>query len=364
MIKQAQKVLDALRMESGLYLASSSDEYHFVWIRDNCYAAMATLWEPSNRYEQTYHALFDIFRRYTWKLEYHVTHRPNEAFEYVHPRYTVDGWEVQEPWGNAQNDAIGIFLYGVAEGLRQKRAMFRDAVDRQIVQMLVKYLRNLEYWHDADNGMWEENCEVHMSSVGACAAGLLAISSFIQVDWDSIVRGLTTVLSHYPRESASKDCDLAELSLVYPYQLLPVDLARRLLVNVEQNLLRSHGTIRYQGDKYYTKQEWEAEWSMGLPWLGLAYLTIGDINKACEYLDWTERVMISPGVLPELFVGELHTPNGNTPLAWSQALYLILARSFADSAILEGMVCTASTIYTKWRTSNVSATSLHSCGKG
>ncbi len=327
MIEQAQKVLDALRMESGLYLASSSKDYHFVWIRDTCYAAMATLWESSGRYEQTYHALFDIFHRYAWKLEYHMAHRPKEVYEYIHPRYTADGWEVQEPWGNAQNDAIGMFLYGVGEGLRRGKTMFRDAADRHIAEMLTDYLRNLEYWHDADNGIWEENCEVHVSSVGACAAGLLAMSPFIRVDWDVIVRGLTTVLSYYPRESASKGCDLAELSLIYPYQLLPVDLARHLIAEVEQNLLRSHGTIRYQGDKYFAKQEKEAEWSMGLPWLGLACYTVGDMKRAFEYLDWTQRVMTSPGVLPELFVGEFHTPNGNTPLAWSQALYVVLART-------------------------------------
>jgi GH15 family glucan-1,4-alpha-glucosidase len=47
--------------------------------------------------------------------------------------------------------------------------------DRRIVQKLVWYLSTLEYWHDPDSGMWEEDQEVHASSVGACVAGLESI---------------------------------------------------------------------------------------------------------------------------------------------------------------------------------------------
>ena len=326
MIEQAQKVLDALRMQNGLYRASPSHDYHFIWIRDNCYAALTTLFDLDDRYEQTYYAMFDIFRRYGWKLDYHARHRPKEAYEYIHPRYTVDGYEVPEPWGNAQNDAVGAFLFGVGEGLRRNKRMFRDEEDRRITALLVDYLGNLEYWHDEDNGMWEENREVHVSSIGACVAGLLAISPYIAVPWEWIVHGLKEVFSFYPRESASKRCDLAELSLIYPYRLLPFDLASHLITEIEQNLLRDKGTIRYKGDVYYAENDLEAQWSMGLPWLGLAYLSTGYHDKAVYYLERTEKVMTEPGVLPELFFGQSMRPNGNTPLAWSVAMYLVLAK--------------------------------------
>jgi len=60
--------------------------------------------------------------------------------------------------------------------------VLRNDADKELVQLLVDYLVALEYWQDADNGMWEENREVHASSIGACVAGLLAISRYAKVD--------------------------------------------------------------------------------------------------------------------------------------------------------------------------------------
>lgn len=338
----AYQVLETLRMPNGLYLASTSDTYHYVWIRDVCYTSLAFLrpegnlqtGKPSSAdglYEQTYHSMLDIFHQHRWKLEYHAEHRPHETYEYIHPRYHAQTLgELEEPWGNAQNDAIGIFLYGIGSGLKLGKPMLRNDADRELISLLIRYLATLEYWRDTDNGVWEENREVHASSIGACTAGLFAVQSWFPVDWGVMRQGLVSLFELLPRESASKDCDLAQLSLVYPYKLLPRDLAVSVVEQIERELLRDKGVLRYKGDAYYRNGDHEAEWCLGLPWLGLCWLTLGDRARALAYLSRTEQVMTSPGVLPELYYGSTDQPNAQTPLTWAESMYIQLFDALAQ----------------------------------
>ncbi len=333
MITRALSVLETMRQENGLYVASVSEGYQYIWVRDTCYSALVHLNSHDGRYEETLRSLLNIFHSYEWKIRFHCEKRPYEAYEYIHPRYSVKtGSELTDPWGNAQNDAIGLFLFTVGMGTARGKKILRDERDRELIALLVRYLINLEFWHDADNGMWEENREIHASSVGACTAGLLAVRGIVDVDWEWIKRGLTQVLSLFPHESASKTCDLAQLSLVYPYRLLPPDMSLHVVTQVEQNLLRKLGTIRYAGDQNYQEDGQEAQWCLGLPWLGLSHLTLGNVKKAKSYLLWTESVMSAPGVLPELYLGRSERPNINTPLAWAQSVYIVLYQELAALA--------------------------------
>ncbi|MCI0183764.1 glycoside hydrolase family 15 protein [Sulfoacidibacillus ferrooxidans] len=331
MEEEALQVLEALVQPNGLYVASSTPDYRYVWIRDTCYVAFAYLQKKDGHYEQIYSTLLDLFKKYKWKIEYHAEKRPEATFEYIHPRYDPDRLEeLHEPWGNAQNDAIGLFLFGIGEGLRVGKTMFRDESDREIVQLLAKYLVNLEFWQDADNGMWEEYAELHASSIGACVAGLMAISPYVLVDQTAVRYGMHALIDLLPRESATKECDLAQLSLIYPYQLLPMELSREIVAQVENQLLRQKGVIRYKGDQYFAEEGSEAQWGFGLPWLGLCYLIVGDVEKAHSYLLWTESIMPKPGILPELYLGQSGSPNQHTPLAWAEAMYVLLHEQVSE----------------------------------
>lgn len=347
MLLESYEVLDRLRKHHGLYVASPSEHYRYVWIRDSVYMSLPYLNKQGTKYERTYHRLLDLFREYEWKLDILCREKPQAEWGYLHARYSADDVrEIHEvEWGHVQHDMIGAFLFGIAAGLEHRKRMLRDKRDRDILQKLVAYLQNVEYWHDPDNGMWEEWREIHASSVGACAAGLekLGKLGIVSVPDALVERGKETLRELFPRESRDKAVDLAQLSLIYPYRLWTGDEGRKLVERVESRLLRSRGVIRYEGDSYYSTLEaefgrglpreryvgTEAEWTFGLPWLALCHLELGNEDRAREYLEWSEAVMVKPGVLPELYYSGTTVPNPNTPLGWSSAMY-ILAKEALD----------------------------------
>ncbi|MCC2684285.1 MAG: hypothetical protein K0R75_1184, partial [Paenibacillaceae bacterium] len=311
------------------------------------YMTLPYLNKQCDYYEQTYYRLWDLFAEYEWKLDILKEHTPVWEWEYIHARYSEDLKEIHtQNWGHAQHDMIGAFLFGVGNGLKVGKRMFRSDHDRQLLQKLVYYLQSVEYWHDPDNGMWEENREVHVSSVGACVAGLKSVEQVVHIPIGLIERGLEVVLNLFPRESDTKRTDLAQLSLIYPYRLFNGLLGEMLISDVESRLLRRRGVIRYEGDSYYSTKEAEfgrshppsfyagseAEWTFGLPWLALCHLELGNRERALDYIERTEAVMVAPGVLPELYYASMPKPNPNTPLGWSSAMYILAKEALPESS--------------------------------
>ncbi len=296
MLKDSYKILDSLRLPHGLYLASSSTHYNYVWIRDSVYMSMPYLDKPCDTYERTYHRLLDLFAEYEDKIEYHTKVKPECTWQFIHSRFSADDVReiTHEPWGHNQLDAIGAFLFGIGAGLAAGKQMLRNNADERIVAKIVAYLSCIEYWQCPDNGMWEEDMELHASSIGACVAGLISLINTVEVPLEIIDNGIAALRELGDRESASKDVDLAQLSLIYPYNLVGPDVAERIIAKVESSLLRKRGVIRYAGDSYYSTLEsshgryeqksfyygTEAEWTFGLPWLALCCHTFGDTEKS------------------------------------------------------------------------------------
>lgn len=317
--KVLDDVLDSMRLPNGAYQASLSASYSYVWVRDVCYTVLPYLRSSCGRYEQAYLALFALFRKYEWKIDIHREKKPIATFEYIHARYSLQLEEMDVPWGHAQHDAIGLFLWGVGEGIRHGKNIIRDERDRDMIQKLVDYLGCVEYWQDPDNGMWEEYKELHASSVGACVAGLQSVQEMVHVPPVWIQKGQTALERLLPRESDSKETDLSLLSLIYPYKVVSQDMAVQILELVTQRLERKYGCIRYEGDQYFNEGQ-EAEWCFGFPWLGLCYLTIGRRDQADTYWQKTKSIILGDGRVPELYVGGTDQPNENTPLAWAVAM--------------------------------------------
>lgn len=337
-LEESYKILDQLRLPHGLYLASPSKHYSYVWIRDSFYISLPYLNKKCDTYERAFYRIFDILKEYEWKLDIHTKQKPQAQYEHLHIRYSANYLkELPVEWGHAQNDCWGCFLWGIGEGIKHGKKMIRDSHDLKILQKLIWYLNTLEYWEHEDSGMWEEWREKRASSIGACVAGLENVSRIVEVPIEMISKGYKSLYELFPRESNDKSVDSALLSLVYPYNIFPKSLSKTIIENIEGELLRSNGCIRYHSDSYFSTLEeeygrdkprefyvgFEPEWTMFLPWLAICNLQIGNARKANEYIRWTEDIMLEDSSLPELYYSGTNKPNENRPLGWSNALYIV-----------------------------------------
>ena len=188
--------------------------------------------------------------------------------------------------------------------------------------------------------MWEENEEIHASSVGACVAGLKAVKKIpgIEVPNDLIEKGKESLMKLLPRESEKKFVDLALLSLIYPYNIITSTQREEILKNVEYLLLRKKGVIRYKNDYYYNKNpdgySEEAEWCFGLSWLAIIYLKLGRIKKAEFFIKQMLSIDTKKGV-PELYFSNTNKPNENTPLGWAESLFIVALHELNEKHLVK-----------------------------
>lgn len=326
--------LRKLLTPTGLFLASSNEVttgYDKAWLRDNVYEALA--FEYAGDWDvvaKDYHTLLDIFDKHIDKINWAVTNKPFESWQFIHARYNPETLEeFWESWGNKQHDAVGAVLFKLADFELRGHSMLRNDQDHKTVQTLIHYICNVEYWHDADSGMWEENEEIHASSIGAVVAALKKWQEVgtMDVDQDAIDRGMEALNNLLPRESESKFTDLALISLIYPYNVVSKDMAQQLVDNLTYHLEKEHGVLRYKFDAYYNKNDdgysEEAEWCFGLSWLAIAYKQLGDEEKAREYLSKATKTITRDGTIPELYLSNSDQFNENTPLGWSESMYVV-----------------------------------------
>ncbi|MFH1071918.1 MAG: glycoside hydrolase family 15 protein [Nanoarchaeota archaeon] len=334
LIQQHVRILKSLEYESGLFAASKksvSTGYDKAWLRDNFYECLA--FEVIGDFEtvlHTYKTILKIFLRHEFKIDAAISHKPVHSFEYIHPRYhpkTFD--EYWEDWGNKQNDSIGAILFkiGELEGVK-KHSIIEGEDEQRIVQKLVRYLESIHYWCDADNGMWENDEEVHASSVGACVAGLRMLKRHADIDvpQELIDHGVRTLHYLLPRESQERFVDLALLSLIWPYDVVSAQQRKDILENVEYHLVKSRGLIRYRNDWYYNrnpdKRSEEAEWTFGFSWLAIIYKMLGNRKKS-ELYEKKALEIITPQGVPELYFSNSPKHNENNPLGWAESLFIV-----------------------------------------
>lgn len=334
LIRNHLHILKSLQYDSGLFSASSKSVgtgYEKSWLRDNFYECLAFVvindWDTVSA---TYEALLQIFIKHEEKIDKAISQKPTNSFEYIHARFNPQTFdEYWEEWGNKQNDSIGAILYMIGQLEHHHHKSILDTGQKvRIIQKLIWYLEGIEYWRDQDSGMWEEDEEVHASSVGACLAGLKSLSRLprLDVSHDLIKKGEDALATLLPRESNRKFVDLSLLSLIYPYDVVTPEQEKAILENVEYHLLRKKGVIRYKNDHYYNKNEdgysEEAEWTFGLSWLALIYIKKGNKVKAQVFIDKMLDTQTSEGV-PELFYSNSNAFNQNNPLGWSESLFIV-----------------------------------------
>lgn len=334
LIKQHLEILKGLQYTTGLFAASSKQVdtgYDKSWLRDNFYECIAfEVIGDWDTVEKTYDAVLTIFLKHEPKIDAAISKKPQHKHEYIHARYDPETFEeFWEEWGNKQNDSVGAILFRIGElEHHHKRSILKNDDYVRIVNKLVKYLESIHYWNDIDSGMWEEDEEIHASSVGAVLAGLKSINRLpkIHVPDYLIVEGEKALKELLPRESKKKFVDMALLSLIYPYDIVSKRQADEILKNVEYLLLKERGVIRYKNDHYYNKNpdgySEEAEWTFGLAWLAIIYEHLGNKKKAKEYIEKMLKTDSDRGV-PELYYSNSPNFNENVPLGWAESLFIV-----------------------------------------
>lgn len=327
MIQTSIQILKRLQTESGLMRASHANVktgYNRAWIRDNVYESLGFEAVKNKRaLIKIYRALLNVLLKHEEKIDWAIKEKPDATFKYIHARYDpITMNEIWEEWGNKQNDAIGAVLFKIGDLESKGIKIVRNRHDLRILQKLVWYLESIEYWHDKDNGIWEENEEIHASSVGACVAGLDKISILVDVKKSLIEKGKNTLKKLLPKESETKDVDLALLSLIYPYNIVNEKQKKSILKSTEEKLVRNKGIIRYLGDKYYNKNG-EAEWCFGFPWLAIIYKLMNKPDKYALYMRKSVEVLNENNEMPELYFANSNICNQNSPLGWGQAMLLV-----------------------------------------
>ena len=340
-IKQHLDVVRSLQKPTGVFTASAHDVatgYDKAWLRDIYFMTLGFLETGELEVVQrAAKAFLILFVKHKDKINWAIEHKPHYAWQYIHARFHPETFEEYwEEWGNSQNDAVGEVLNLIVELELRGASILETDEEREMVQKIVDYLVALEYWHDEDNGIWEENMEVHASSIGSCVAALKKAAQlpWLTVPSAAIMRGEEALRELLPRESKTKFADLALLSLIYPFAVTTEAETLEILRNVEYHLTRERGVIRYKLDRYYNNNEdgysEEAEWCFGLAWLAIIYADRGEKEKACYYLRKAKATVTPDGLIPELYYSNTDRPNGNTPLGWAESMYVVALKKVSD----------------------------------
>jgi phosphorylase kinase alpha/beta subunit len=57
--------------------------------------------------------------------------------------------------------------------------------------------------------------------------------------------------------------------------------------------------------------------------MAIAYKHLGNDERARAYLDKATETITRDGKIPELYFSNTDTPNENTPLGWSESMYVV-----------------------------------------
>lgn len=342
--------MESLRMENGAFIAAPTEDYRAVWIRDTLYTSFAYWYlEQYEKLRQGVQVVFDIFRKHHQKIRLRLTSPVDISEGIVHAKYDANTLEeIGGSWGHKQWDALGLFLYIVADLDFKNIETIRDEQDKIILQDIVNYLRSIEYWRNPDFGMWEE-CEIrHSSSIGAVVSGLSYVRRRrLAIVAEPLIQfGEETLRKMLPLESSdsclkphhSHDCDAAELSLIWPYNVVSRGEADQILNRLieghisesprkgeKHRLLQKHGFNRYFGDDYYRSTEGKylgisAEWPMFKFWVSIIYSQRHEYKEASYWFEEGCKEIVH-NKIPEAY--QNGRPNKHVPLAWAHAIFLI-----------------------------------------
>lgn len=381
---------------TGLFPASTDvnthGDYTDAWVRDNVYTIMAP-WALSKAFKKNGDKLkCDELEQATIKLMRGLLQcmmrqaNKVESFKYslaahdsLHAKYnTATGLEVvaDDAWGHLQVDATSIYLLLLAQVTAGGQRIIVTQAEVDFVQNLIYYISRA--YRIRDFGIWERGnkinngkTEVNASSVGMAKAALTALdglnlfgldgpaSAVVHTIADAIARAEATLQTLLPRESRSKECDSALLSVI-GFPAFAVDDkkliqrtrdeirsklegrygCKRFLLDGHQSVLEDQSRMYYEHAELSGFENIESEWPLFFTYLYISANFSGDKELALFYRTKLEQLMVEKDgfmLLPELYYvpadgiaaekehpgSQKRVANDNVPLIWAQSLYTI-----------------------------------------
>jgi GH15 family glucan-1,4-alpha-glucosidase len=336
---------------SGAYPASRGyPTYAYCWFRDGGYIAdaMSRVSEVDSAerfFDWCGRVLVDRadrIRQLTERL-----HRDGtvDTAKLLPTRYELDGTDSEAPWADFQVDGYGSWIKILLDHCaRHRRTLDRYA---SAINLSVDYLVAVGTHPCFD--WWEEHSDqVHVATLAAVASGLQAAldSGVLSPDrrasaaqklteTKALIDDAAAHAGHLTKWLGTDVVDGSLLSCIVPLNVVAIadPIAQRTLRLIQDTLLQD-GLYRYRGDTFYGG----GEWIILTAWLGWCQLLQGDIEAARNHLAWILR-QEQNGLLPEQVSTSAQFPEYievwrnkwgpvATPLLWSHAMFLTLAKEF------------------------------------
>jgi GH15 family glucan-1,4-alpha-glucosidase len=345
--KRSIDILLENQFPSGAFSAAPNfPPYQYSWFRDGSFNAYALdiTGHPENS-EKFHNWCLRTILRYQPKITECISRveKTNEFPKdlFFHCRFTSEGDEVDGNWGNHQLDGLGIWLWSYKQHLDYLGNKKEHELNVPVLDLAASYLQKM--WKFPCSDCWEENeTKIHVSSLGAVYAGLMAhslmcansISLNAALEIKDFVMEKTNSKGYFQKSLDDPQVDASLLGLAVPYEMADVNSPtfEQTLLRIEQDLVSPEGGVhRYRKDTYYGG----GEWIILAAWYGWVKFKLGDFSAAQNQLTWIENQADLQGNLPEQVCHNLLNlktypewiqrwgPSAS-PLLWSHSMYLIL----------------------------------------
>lgn len=347
LFQRSLEIIRAGQHTSGAYVASPNfPTYGYCWFRDGAFIAYAMDAAGEHDSARRFHnwAAAAILRhadRARRAVEKEHAGLPMEGEDVLHTRYTLQGEESNDvAWPNFQLDGFGTWLWSLEAHVRitgeSAPADWLEAAD-----LTAAYLAAL--WSRPCFDCWEEHPDkVHIHTLAAIYGGLAAQARLAGSDHSLTLAAIRQLVDlqgtydgYFVKFVGSYTVDASLLGLSTPYRLVMPEQARvqETVHRIETSLVHGGGVHRFPTDTYYGG----GEWVLLAGWLGWYYAETGQVARAQALLAWMEAQADEQGQLPEQVPATLIDPNyyqpwvddwgpPATPLLWSHAMYVILAK--------------------------------------
>ena len=256
-------------------------------------------------------------------------------------RYYVNG-ELAPSWGVQIDETasmlIGIYNYGKCRKLENIIVKATNA----LIDSLDDTFKSKECFD-----LWEETKGCHLYTTASIYDALLKSRKMLLKIGKSknkqLINNIEKILPKiqsvirkdfvkdgiFIRRIGNTQVDISLLCLVTPFDIF--DNSNPIVKNTVQEIEKvlkapNGGYFRYQWDNYIGGNAW----IIASLWLAMYYIKAGDRNKAQELFSWVTNHADNMSFLPEQIEREGHKTAWICSLAWSHAMYVIVANELKD----------------------------------